>query len=156
MQLSTIDGLRQLMPEGASEIFSSGDDAVEKIDVCVQIPMIDAIDDDVLQPLQIDHHPCFRIDAPFDADLKEVVVTMAGRVVALVICAAVPLRIVFRIVQAVRGGERESGCNDHRSLMPTAGGTQAPCALRSAGPGASVARRGNARRSGGSRTAGWP
>ena len=87
--------------------------------------MIDDVDHtfghDVFQSLQIDDHPCLRIDAPSHADLNGVIVTMTAGVIALVEGLAIPRRVVLRVVQAMRSGERQPGRNDHNDTAASAG-----------------------------------
>src|SRR3977135_3677506 len=80
--------------------------------------MIDSVDDslsnDVLQPLQIDHHSRFGIDLSLHADVDRVVVAVSTRVVAFSVRATIPIGVVIGIVQSVRGREGESWGDDHR------------------------------------------
>src|SRR5712692_5453245 len=120
----------QAVKRSHCDVFRSRDDAAEKIDVSVQVAVVDRVDKLATQNrvdvLEVDDHPGHRIQLAADRDLDHVVVAVIGRAGAEDV--TILLLAPVLATQDVRGGEGGPARDPHllghgsiRKLAPVSG-----------------------------------
>src|SRR5687767_7168907 len=109
----------ELLPERDDDVLGRGNRAAHEVDVEIEVPVVDAIDDrllhDVLQGAEIDDVSGRRIDVADDGHIQDVVVSVPVWIVAPAEEALVLLLGERRIVHAMRRVEpKAAGDGDVR------------------------------------------